>query len=91
MDYHVEDRSYPEFESRIIADFDMTNLELRCPKCNCLMAYVDGMSDEQYMPDGTMERFERFYCDDCGTFADITQVYQPTVRRVSVMQDVWED
>lgn len=92
MSYHIEDRSYPEFERRIKRKFDInTESEIACPNCDGTMHLVDVGLEEAYMFDGTMERDERYYCDDCNTFANITQVYEPTVRRVKVMQDVFED
>lgn len=92
MSYHVEDRSYPEFERRIKRKFDVNTVsEIACPNCDGTMYLIDNDVDEAYMFDGTMERDERYYCDDCNTFADITQVYEPTVRRVKVMQDVFDD
>ena len=92
MGYRVEDRSYPEFERRIEHYFDINTVsEVPCPRCDGTMLLVDVGSDEKYMLDGRMERTERYYCDDCNTFADVTQVYEPTVRKVKVMQDVFED
>ena len=92
MSYHIEDRSYPEFERRIKREFDVNTVsEIACPCCDGTMYLVDMDFDEEYMFDGTMERDERYYCDDCCTFADVTQVYVPTVRKVKVMQDVWDE
>lgn len=92
MSYHVENRSYPEFERRIRNRFNInTESEIPCPECGGTMYLVDEGFEETYMFDGTMERDERYYCDDCNTFADVTQVYKPTVRRVKVMQDVWDE
>jgi hypothetical protein len=91
MSYKVIDMSYPEFEARIIAGFDIScESELPCPRCGGTMFLMDPGFEEQYMFDGTMERSERYYCDDCCTFADVTQVYRPTERRVSVKQDVFD-
>lgn len=90
--YRTEDRSYPELERGIEEDFDInTATELGCPNCGGTMLLVDNGLEEEYFLDGRMERSDRFYCDDCGTFADVTQVYAPTVRRVSVKQDVFEE
>ena len=92
MSYHVEERSYPEFEREIAAAFDINSeSELPCPKCGGKLYLVDVGMEEEYMFDGMMERTERYYCDDCGTFADVTQVYVPTLRKVRVAQDVWDD
>lgn len=92
MSYHVEDRCHPDFERWAKRHIDVnTTSEVPCPHCDGTMYLVDNGVDEAYMFDGTMEREERYYCDDCGTFADVVQVYKPASMRVSVKQDVFED
>ena len=92
MGYRVEDRSYPEFEQWAKSNIDVNDTdEVPCPHCGGTMLIEDCGTEEQYMFDGTMERAERYYCDDCGTFADVVQVYKPVSMRVSVMQDIFED
>ena len=89
MSYHVEGRSYPDFEADVKALPTVNDTDgMECPNCGGRLGWVDGNMDEEYTTDG-FELTERFYCDDCCTFADVTQVYAPTERRVKVMQDVF--
>ena len=88
--YHVEDRNYPDFEKEVISLPTINDTDgMECPNCGGRMDWFDGNMDEEYT-DGGFELTERFYCYDCGTFADVTQVYAPTVRKVVVKQDVFD-
>ena len=90
MSYHVEDRSYPEFEKEVMTLPTINDTDgMECPRCGGRLCWCCDNMDEEYTEEG-FERTERFYCDDCGTFVDVTQVYEPTVRRVEIMQDVWD-
>ena len=91
MSYHMEERSYPEFEKEVAALPGIIDQKLACPRCGKDMRWCGDCPDERYMRNGTFESEERYYCDNCGTFADVTQVYAPTTRKVKVMQDVFDD
>jgi len=91
MNYHVEDRSYPGFEKEVMALPTINDVDgMECPRCGGRMDWVQMNMEEEYTDEG-FELTERFYCDDCCTFADVTQVYAPTVRRVKVIQDVFDE
>ena len=63
-----------------------------CPQCGKReMYYVDSSEVEEYTSNGTFENTERYYCDNCGTFADVTQVYVKAGRRVVVQHDEFDD
>ena len=86
----VEDRSYPDFEKDVEALPTIHDVEgMECPCCGDKLGWPRGYMDEVYTDEGNFELTERFYCDGCGTWADVTQVYEPTVRRVMVKQDMY--
>lgn len=91
MDYKVENRSYPEFEKDVIDAFDILHDEPCCPECGFRMGRTHETLDEEYTTGGRFELKQRYYCENCNTFADVTQVYRPAERRVTVHQDVFEE
>ena len=67
---------------------------LPCPNCNDQMWLVDNgdYPIERYKGNGMFVRTDRFCCDKCDTYADITSVYERRgTRKVKVMQDVYEE
>ena len=65
---------------------------LPCPYCNEQMFKVDNgcYPFEEYLGNGWFERTERFFCDNCYTWAHVTQEYAPASRRMVVNRDVEE-
>ena len=91
MSYHVEDRRYQDFEKEVETLPSIEDVEgMECPECGGKLDWVCDDMNEEYTEEG-FEHTERFYCFDCGTFVDVTQVYKPTNRYVLVKQDVFED
>lgn len=91
MTYHIERRSYPDFEKEIMALPTIEDADgMECPCCGNRLEWAAENMEEEYTDDG-FERTERFYCYDCETFVDVTQVYTPTTRRIVVKQDVFDD
>lgn len=94
MGYHVEERQYEDCKKDIMALPEVTDVEgMECPCCGDRLEMVDDrhFPIEEYADDGNFERMELFYCSECGTFCEVTQVYEPTVRRVEFKQDVYDD
>lgn len=92
MSYHVEKRDYPNFVVKVEQVDDISNVDgMDCPRCGETLRLAEIGHDEQYTMEGWFERTERFYCDTCGTFADVTKRYEPTVRVVELYQDVFDD
>lgn len=91
MNYRVEDRFYPEFEKSVekLSGAMANHANLVCPECGGDMMKILEYREERYMPNGTLENENRYYCDGCGTFADVTQIYKPSERYVFVKQDVY--
>lgn len=65
---------------------------LPCPYCNGQMLRVDNgdYPHEQYKNNGWFARTERFYCENCWTWAEVTQTYRPEGRFVKVRRDMEE-
>lgn len=64
-----------------------------CQGCNGQMWRVDNGDYPHYEPvdDGRILRVtERYYCDDCNTWAEFTQIFRADCILVSVSQDVWD-
>ena len=94
MSYHTENVKVTPTLKTIVKFVDIGNIDrLPCPYCNGQMMRVDNGNypHEEYKPDGDFERTERYYCDNCCTWADVTQTYTPTDRRMKVMRDVFDD
>ena len=95
MSYHVEKRSTTPAIDAIVSNVRrLSSIDrLPCPGCKGQMWKVDNgdYPYETYSKGGRFYRTERFYCDDCGTFADVKQEYTPVQRTVSVYQDVHDD
>jgi len=75
---------------------DIDNIDrLPCPRCSGQMERIDNgcYPFEEYKANGTFERTERYYCEneDCCTWANVTQVYKPSDRRMKVIRDVFDE
>jgi hypothetical protein len=72
---------------RNVEDFDDID-RLPCPNCSGQMLRVDNgdFPREEYIHE-RFERTERFRCENCEAWADVTQIYRQDVRRVIVAQD----
>lgn len=92
MKYHTEERIYPDFAAEVKALPEVMDVDgMECPKCGGRLTHDGYSPDEQYTMEGWFESTERFCCYDCGTFADVTQRYEPTVRCVDFHQDIFDD
>ena len=96
MSYHTENVKVTPTLRTIVRFVDICNIDrLPCPCCNGQMLLVDNgcYPFEEYKPNGDFERTEKYYCENesCNTWADVTQTYTPSDRRMKVMRDVFED
>ena len=80
--------NYLDFEKEVASLPTITDVDgIECPICGSKLMWMQDRIDEQYLDD-CFEQVERFYCDDCGTRVDVTQVYVPTEKRVDIEQGV---
>lgn len=95
MSYHVEFVTPTPTLGAIVSgvkkidDID----RLPFPYCNEQMLRVDNgdYPHEEYMSSGVFKRTEKFYCDNCLTWADVSQFYEPNGRTMTVKRDVFDD
>jgi hypothetical protein len=96
MSYHVEKRMSTPVLDAIVKGVEVGKElgdRLPCPGCHGQMWLVDNgdYPHEEYRSDGWFVRTERYYCEECETFADVMTSYEPYRRSIAVFQDVIDD
>ena len=92
----LEEKLVEQFAEKVNADvMGICSLSLNCPKCGGVMIWEDAQGPDEFYGEDDNGMFftstERYSCDECGAFADITQVYVPKTRLVAVSVPDEED